>query len=75
MLTTGDSVSVTVITTTAAAAYSANWTVDGAAVTEEWNGGAAPSEGGASGYDVYTITLLKTGNLAYTVLGNLSNFA
>ena len=75
MLTTGDSVSVTVITTTAAAAYSANWTVDGSAVTEEWNGGAAPSEGGASGYDVYTITLLKTGNAAFTVLGNLSNFA
>jgi len=75
MLTTGDSVTVTVITTAAAAGYSANWTVDGSAVTEEWNGGSAPAEGGASGYDCYTITLLKTGSGAFVVLGNLSNFA
>jgi len=75
MLTTGDSLTVTVITTAAAGGYSANWQVDGANVTEEWNGGSAPDAGGDGGYDVYTITLLKTGNTAYTVLGNLSNFA
>ena len=75
MLTIGDTVSVTVITTAAAAGYSASWQVDGSAVTEEWNGAAAPSEGGSGGYDVYTITLLKTAANTYTVLANLSNFA
>ena len=75
MLTTGDSVTVTVITTAAAGGYSANWTVDGSAVTEEWNGGSAPDAGGDGGYDCYTLTLLKTGSGAFVVLGNLSNFA
>jgi len=75
MLTIGDSVSVTVITTAAAAGYSVNWQIDGTNVTEEWNGGSAPSEGGAGGYDVYVITLLKTASNTYVVLANLSNFA
>ena len=74
MLSTGDSLTVTVITTAAAGGYSANWTVDGSAVTEQWNGGSAPSSGGADGYDVYTITLLKTGSAAFTVFANVSNF-
>ena len=75
MLNIGDTVSVTVITSAAAAGYSANWTVDGSAVTEEWNGGAAPTEGGAGGYDCYTITLLKRSNASFSVLANVSNFA
>jgi hypothetical protein len=75
MLSAGDSVTVTVITSAAAAGYSANWTVDGSAVTEEWNGGDAPSEGGAGGYDCYTITLLKISSGSFTVLANVSNFA
>ena len=33
----GDVASVTVITTAAAAGYCAYWTIDGNAVTEEWN--------------------------------------
>ena len=74
MLTTGDSITVTVITTAAAGGYSANWTVDGANVTEQWNGGSAPSAGGSDGYDIYTLTILKTASLTYTVFANVSNF-
>ena len=74
MLTTGDSVTVTVITTAAAGGYSANWTVDGANVTEQWNGGSAPSAGGSDGYDIYTLTILKTASTTYTVFANVSNF-
>ena len=73
-LTTGDSLTVTVITTAAAAGYSANWQVDGSNVTEQWNGGSAPSAGGADGYDVYTVTLLKTASATFTVFANVSNF-
>ncbi len=74
MMNTGDVVSVTVITTAAAGGYSANWTVDGNAITEQWNGGSAPSEGGSDGYDVYTITLLKTAANTYTAFANVANF-
>lgn len=74
MLTTGDAISVTVITTAAAAGYSANWQIDGNNVTEEWVGGSAPSEGGGSdGLDIYALTILKTGNDAYQVIANLTN--
>ena len=70
---TGDVCSVTLITTAAAAGYSANLTIDGSAVTEEWVGGAAPSAGsGDNGLDIYTYTIIKTGSGAYTVIANLT---
>ena len=50
-------------------------TIDGSAVTESWLGGSAPSEGGASGYDVYTYNIIKTGSATFVVLANLVNFA
>ena len=75
-LEVGDQISVSVITTAAAAAFSANWTVDGAAVTEVWNGAAAPTAGGAAGKDFYTLNIIKTSATPdYTVLANVSNFA
>ena len=74
-LAVGDTFTLSVITTAAAAGYSANWKVDGIAVTEAWNGGAAPAAGGASGKDFYTLNIIKTGSEQFTVLGNVSNFA
>ena len=75
----GDAVTVTIVTTAAAAGYAANITVDGNAVTEEWNGGSAPTGGGSSGYDVYTYTLIRkaagTGDTGWITLANVSNFA
>ena len=71
----GSVVTLNVITTAAAAGYSANWTIDGSAVTEEWNGGSAPSAGGSGGYDVYTFTLIHKPGGSWVVLGNVSNFA
>ena len=71
----GDTISVTLITTAAAAGYSAQLTIDGSAVTEKWNGGSAPSAGGSSGNDVITYQIIKTADATYTVLGNVSNFA
>jgi hypothetical protein len=75
----GDSFTITVITTAAAAAYSTNWRIDGveasSGVTTSWNGGSAPDEGGSSGKDMYTMTFMKTANAAYTLLGNLNNYA
>ncbi len=74
-LAVGDTLTVSVITTAAAAGYSAQWTIDGAAVTEVWNGGSAPSAGGSSGKDFYTLNIIKTADATFTVLANVSNFA
>ena len=71
----GETITLTVITTAAAAGYSAQWTIDGSAVTEAWNGGSAPSAGGSSGKDFYTLNIIKTANATFTVLANVSNFA
>ena len=76
----GQSCTVTIITTAASAAYAAASTIDGGAVTERWNGGSAPSSGNATGYDVYTYTIIKTGNSGtvnndFIVLVNTGNYA
>lgn len=68
----GDCIVVTLITTAAAAGFSAQLTIDGAAVTENWVGGEAPAAGGASGVDIYSYTIIKTASSTYTVVGNLS---
>ena len=68
----GQSIVVTLITTAAAAAYSANITIDGGAQTERWVGGSAPSDGGSAGVDIHTFTIIKTASATFTVIGNQS---
>ena len=68
-----ESISVTIITTAAAAAYSAALNIDGStSVVVNWVGGSAPSAGGSSGLDIYTYTIIKTSNATYKVIGNLT---
>ena len=74
----GDVITVTLISTAAAAAYSANLTIDTVAVTEEWVGGEAPSAGGEDGLDIYTYTIIctndsATGDSGFKVIANLTN--
>tara|TARA_Y100000593_G_scaffold75584_1_gene139463 strand:+ start:1187 stop:2923 length:1737 start_codon:yes stop_codon:yes gene_type:complete len=74
----GDVITVTLITTAAAGGYSANLTIDGNAVTEEWIGGSAPSAGGSDGLDIYAYTIIcthatNTGDSGFKVIGNLTN--
>ena len=68
----GESLVVTIITTANASAYSANITIDSAAVTENWIGGSAPSAGGSSGVDIHSFTIIKTADATFTVIGNHS---
>ena len=68
----GEAISVTIITTAATAAYSAQLTIDGAAVTENWVGGSAPSDGGSSGVDIHAYTIIKTASATFTVIANQS---
>jgi len=75
-LSVGQTFSVNVITTAAAAGYSTGARIDaGATLPVLWNGGSDPSEGGSAGVDLYTYQVIKTGSAAFTVLGNVSNFA
>ena len=73
VMSIGEIIAVTVITTAAAAGYSANWTIDGNAVTEEWIGGSAPSAGGSDGLDIYSLTIIKTADATFKVIANVSN--
>ena len=66
----GDVITVTLVTTANASAFSAQLTIDGAAVTENWVGGSAPSDGGSSGVDVHSYTIMKTASATYTVIAN-----
>ena len=68
VMATGEMISVTLITTAAAGAYSAQLTIDGSAVTENWTGGSAPSDGGSSGVDIHAYTIIKTADATFTVV-------
>tara|TARA_R100001443_G_C3263721_1_gene156239 strand:+ start:268 stop:591 length:324 start_codon:yes stop_codon:yes gene_type:complete len=76
-MNTGDIVTVTLVTTAAAAGYSANLQIDSNNVTEEWVGGSAPSAGSADGLDIYTYTIIRigsgTGDSGFKVIANLTN--
>ena len=76
----GEAFSVSIITAAAAAGYAATVHIDGATVGTNggelvWNGGSAPSAGGASGKDVYSYSIVKTASATYTVLANVTNLA
>lgn len=70
-LETGDMTSVTLITAVnATTAFINSITIAAATPTISWVGGSAPTDGGGSGYDVYTFNIIKTGANAYVVIGN-----
>ena len=75
-LSVGETFSVSVVSTAATTGYSTDVRIDaGSLLSVLWNGGSDPSSGGSSGVDVYTYQVIKTGDAAFTILGNVSNFA
>jgi len=74
-LAIGQSVTLAHMVTTGATAYYNNVVqVDGSTVTPKWQGGTAPTAGNASSIDVYTYTVTKTGNAAFTVFASQTQF-
>ena len=75
-LSNGETVSFTAILTPNNSGKITVVQVDGQAITDKWSGGSAPSAG-ASGQDVYTFQILKTGTGTsdYTVFGAATNYA
>ena len=74
-MATGDTMSVTIVTTAAAAAFAGTFAIDHkqVGVTTFFSGGA-PTEGGSSGKDVTALTIVKTGDAAFDVLASVTNF-
>ena len=76
IMDTGESITVAhLVAQGGTAYYNSAVTIDGNAVTPEWQGGAAPTGGNASSIDVYTYTVIKTGSATFTVLASQTQFA
>ena len=76
IMDTGESLTCAFLTTNGGTPYYNNAvTIDGSSVTPEWQGGSAPTGGNASSIDVYTYTIIKTGDAAFTALAAQSQFA
>ena len=75
-LSNGETVSFTAILTPNGSGVINVVQVDGQAITVKWAGGSAPTAG-ASGQDIYTFQILKTGTGVsnYTVFGAATNYA
>lgn len=76
LMTTNQSLTIAFLVTNGAAAkYQTAFQIDGASVSPKWQGGTAPTSGNASSIDVYSITIIKTGNAAFTALASQVKFA
>jgi len=75
-LDTGQSTTVVILFKQGSTAYYPNaFQIDGAAVTPEWQGGSAPTDGNANSIDSYSYTIIKTASSTYTVLASKTQFA
>ena len=74
-LATGQTVTIAFMVTQGSTAYYNNaFTIDGTSVTPKWQGGTAPTSGNASGVDIYTYTIVKTGSATYSVFASQTQF-
>jgi hypothetical protein len=76
MLNTGQSLTIAFAVTNGATAYRQTaLQIDGSSVTPKWQGGSAPTTGNTNSIDIYSITIIKTGNAAFTVWESQTRFA
>tara|TARA_R100001460_G_scaffold68105_1_gene108623 strand:+ start:1250 stop:2509 length:1260 start_codon:yes stop_codon:yes gene_type:complete len=76
IMDTGESITVAhLVTNGSSAKYNSAVQIDGSGVTPEWQGGAAPSAGNANSVDVYTYTIIKTGDATFKVFAAQTQFA
>jgi len=72
VMSVGETISVTVITTRSSAGpHTSAFLVDNAVPTTHWVGGSAPTDGGTSGVDIFTNTIIKTGSATFINIANL----
>lgn len=74
-MATGESLTVVFINTNGSTAYYNNAiTIDGTSVTPKYQGTLAWSAGTASGIDIYSYTIVKTGSATFTVFTSQNAF-
>jgi len=76
IMDTGESITVAhIVKQGGTAYYNSAVTIDGSSITPEWQGGTAPSAGNINSLDVYTYTIIKTGDATFTALAAQVVFA
>ena len=74
-MSTGEAITVVFINTNGSTAYYNNAiTIDGTSVTPKYQGTLAWTAGQASGVDIYSYTIVKTGSAAFTVFAAQTQF-
>jgi len=74
-LATGEAITVVFINTNGSTAYYNNAiTIDGTSVTPKYQGTVAWTAGQASGVDIYSYTIVKTGSATFTVFAAQTQF-
>lgn len=75
MLATGDAITCAIMVPQGTTAYyPTGVSVDGGALTPKYQGGDAPAAGNVSSTDVYSYTIIKTGDATFSVFGSQSQF-
>ena len=76
MMATGDSLTSAILVTNGGTAYYANgFQIDGVNITPKWSGGTAPTGGNPNSIDIYTYTIIKTGNASWEVFASQTQYA
>jgi len=76
IMDTGDVVTaVFLVTNGSSAKFNNAFQVDGSSITPKNQGGSSYSAGNANSIDVYTYTIIKTGDAAFTMLTSQTQFA
>ena len=76
IMDTGESITCAFLVTNGSSAKFNNaFTIDGASITPKFQGGSAFSAGNANSIDVYTYTIFKTGDAAFTMIAGQTQFA
>jgi hypothetical protein len=76
LMSTGQSMTLAFLVTQGGTAYyQSAFQIDGSSVTPKWQGGTAPTSGNTSSIDIYSITIIKTGNAAFTAFAAQTKFA
>jgi hypothetical protein len=78
VMSTGQALTIAHLVTNGGTAYYLTaLQIDGttSGVTLEWQNGAAPSAGNINSVDIYSITIIKTGNAAFTAFAAQTKFA
>lgn len=77
ILPVGSSITVVFMVTQGTTAfYQTGFQIDGVSHTPRWQGGSAPTEGNASGIDIYSFSITKTASApTYLTIGTMAGFA